>query len=318
MDRHPAVPCLVVPKCGADSAHGILHKHDFIVWDSAAAPPGRTPSGSGERTGATICYTDTGFELTYTATDVKLVDNYTERQSTVWMGDAIEFYIAPSNGADPIYQDADEYRPVFELDLGAGGALFGIEINNTDGHGGPSTEVPHCDGCPSCHPVIPSDSGIKWGTSLFEDGTGWRGNLSVPFAALYESNSDLLRRNWRANFYRMDWGTIAAGTHGGGWQPDQNIDQECYVNPDCNASAWAPTYCDDRYPCAKKRLLGAILIQKTDRFTTACSGHTHEKLRKEMRFLLKVQPRALAAVFRSEKLHLFLSAFPMFVPSLSW
>lgn len=228
-------------------------------WRSLA--PG-TPSGSGERTGATICYTDTAFELTYTATDAKVVDIYTECQSTVWMGDAIEFYIAPSNGADPIYEDADEYRPVFELDLGAGGALFGIEINNTDGHGGPAIEVPHCDGCPSCHPAVPSDSGLEWDTSLTAD--GWRGNLTVPFSVLYESNSDLLRRNWRANIYRMDWGTIAAGTPGGDWHPDKNIDQECYVDPDCNASVWAPTYCDERYPCNPEHLpryFGALVLE---------------------------------------------------------
>ena len=81
---------------------------------------------------------------------------------------------------------------------------------------------------------------------------------------LYESNSDLLRRNWRANLYRMDWGTIAAGTPGGGWQPDKNIDQECYVNPDCNASAWAPTYCDDNYPCNPEHLpryFGALVLE---------------------------------------------------------
>eukprot|EP01051_Picozoa_sp_SAG22_P030208 SAG22_NODE_11594_length_478_cov_0.672823_1_plen_134_part_10 len=39
---HPLVPCLVVPHCRA-AAPAALRGDDFIAWDSAQPPPGRTP-----------------------------------------------------------------------------------------------------------------------------------------------------------------------------------------------------------------------------------------------------------------------------------
>ena len=74
---HPPVPCVVVPPCSLAQPPARLHPGDFIVWDAAKPPPGRTPSGSGENTSVTICHNEAGFELTYVAVDADVVDNYT-------------------------------------------------------------------------------------------------------------------------------------------------------------------------------------------------------------------------------------------------
>ena len=88
---HPAVPCLLIPKCSSGSY--------------AAAVPYVQANGNGsaiQGTSALICFTPDELKLLYVATDDDVYSQYTQCHDPVWQDDALELMLFPGAlAADP-------------------------------------------------------------------------------------------------------------------------------------------------------------------------------------------------------------------------
>jgi hypothetical protein len=100
------VPCLLIPKCssagrlGAAAAGAVAS--NFTVMGSSGGIA--NPPLIAEQTTATVCWSDDGVDVTWSAVDENVVFNCSGTQQQcchdeVWMHDALEFYIAAGKNA---------------------------------------------------------------------------------------------------------------------------------------------------------------------------------------------------------------------------
>ncbi len=173
--HHPAVPCLKVPHC----ADGGVKTAPYVLSD-----------GSGpaiQATVAEICYSNTGFTVSYSATDNNVYSKYPNCHDQVWEDDALEFMIYPGLvSADPI----GNYT---ELDISPKSGFWAGAIHNPSGFHPVNTTLLPCNE-------------VTYHATL--SATGWAATLHVPFSVINYGGGYLHGRHtpqiWRANFYRTD------------------------------------------------------------------------------------------------------------------
>lgn len=107
---------------------------------------------------------------------------FEQRDDPLWQEEVVEVFLAPGR-ADPIRY--------FELEVSPRGVLFDARIEN------PATDrarrvVDLAWDCP----------GIAWRAGLLSVPSGWRAELSIPWASLAPAGS--IPEVWRANFYRVE------------------------------------------------------------------------------------------------------------------
>ena len=193
---HPVVPCLAVPACfsGRSAVASGFRRNG----DNASAAQSTT---------ALLCHTRSGLHINYTATDDRVISNFSRCHDPVWRMDALEFMIYPG------VLTADPGGNYTEIDVGPQNALWAGHICN------PSGVAPLRN---LTVPISCTTSGIQWSANTVAG--GWKADLFVPWAVISSGTGSAMhsgkhQRVWRANLARFDTPAGAVVHEQSAWSP---------------------------------------------------------------------------------------------------
>jgi hypothetical protein len=169
-----SLPTVDVPRC---PHYGKANGFSLIGDGDTSTTP--------QQTDAELCWNETHLDLRWTAFSRQVISNYTQCHDTVWMADAVEFYISPGAISSTNYTEIDS-SPM-------GGMWLGRIVNPSGYNPGPASYV----NLPECN-----TSGIQLTTSITQE--AYSAHLAIPFSFLLGSATKDIPKQWRANFYRWN------------------------------------------------------------------------------------------------------------------